>query len=266
MKINRLTLSPVNICNCCCSYCYARGTLKSGTKQDLLPMHYVDAIMNKFSAEYVDFMGNGETLLLPNFNELVERSLTDPHVKEAQLFTNGLVLTDDLIESIIKSVKTVYSGLFRFKLSCHQSAKNENRLFEIVESLYARRDPLIVADITIVLSDDNLDWMEKVVKEKKSSLVEKHLGIILDSKLYGKKQNVFNKVSDVIKAHYVPVGRYGNRFEFCEMNKHGVTLLKNQDDTYSLLGLRSDGEIRSMKINETNRDFVITQTSEFLED
>ena len=221
--VSSLAILPTAACNFRCSYCYSRFS----RNQDTLDFDQIIAVCGEFihrnqhnpDSAIISFMGGGEPMLFPRLlqafswcREYAEQ-LQLPQLK-LQLVTNGSLLTDENIRSLISSGVTV---IFSFEIledvqnrqrSSYSAVRENIRRFTAAGGNAVIR--ATVTDLNVKLQDQ----MISEVKENYPAVKQVIFEPVLDTEKFHTPElfaDFFNTFSDNYFQALDSAGKYGIR-------------------------------------------------------
>lgn len=160
--LGSLDLEVAGSCNAECVFC-PREPLRTGRGVGIMRAETFDAVLARFAPYlgFVGFAGIGEPTLHKQLPDFV-RAFSQRNIRTA-LVTNGSLLTDELIESLLSagigSIQVSFNGLDRVSYEEHMIGLDFARTLERVERLVARARERVPIYISAVETERNREQL-----------------------------------------------------------------------------------------------------------
>lgn len=183
---NRLRILVSTYCNIDCFYCHNEGASKQKNEMSVGLFNYIVSIM-EYSNSYptnITFTG-GEPLVSDNLEYFIEK--VKSNVKYITVITNGILLTEDRLNSLISSgVTKIRLGIDSFlqeksRPSLYYPVKNFSA-FDIVERVKSSKASF---ELNVVISDYNVDELEWIINYCISNKISTKFFSLLRIEKYG---------------------------------------------------------------------------------
>ncbi|MBW2122970.1 MAG: radical SAM protein, partial [Deltaproteobacteria bacterium] len=171
-RLRRLVIEVSNRCNLRCRTCTDRPL-----NGPIIQPEAFEGILKKVSSpddiELVRFVGAGETLLVPYFDEMVARATKAFQDTEVNFFTNGMLLEHRLVESLLRRNVRAYITLSMDAATPHvfeyiRRGASFDRILKNIENIgklkedYGSRYPVLKINFTML--KHNVKEIPKMVK------------------------------------------------------------------------------------------------------